>query len=88
MIKRLIFSFCVLFSVLFLPFYVSVVLVIFGMFYFSFFVEGIVFLLISDFLYGSPQERFSSGLYVSFLSASIGLILIEFIKDKLKFYSK
>ena len=88
MIKRLICILMLLFSVLFLPFYVSVSLVFVGMLYFSFFWEGVVVLFISDLLYATKQARFEDGLYVSLLIAIGMLLILELLKNKLKFYPK
>jgi len=85
---RIIAFIVLLFSVLFLPFYISAILAILGMFYFKIFWEAIIVLLLSDLLYGTKEAKFSNTLFVSFIVSILILILIEFLKRKLKFYDK
>lgn len=77
-----------LFSVLFMPFYISAILAIFGMFYFKIFWETVVIFFLSDLLYGAKEAKFSNTLFVSLIVSILILILIEFLKRKLKFYDK
>jgi hypothetical protein len=70
----------------FAPFWVSVILTLFGMFYFNIFLEGTVFFLLSDLLYGVKENKFSGEVFVSFLIAIVVLLIIEILKKKLKFY--
>ncbi len=76
----------VLFSVLFMPFWLTILLVLAGMFYFSIFWEAVVLLLLSDFLYGVGEIRFQGVVFVSSIIATIVLLAIEALKKKLKFY--
>lgn len=77
-----------LFSVLFLPFYVSAILAFLGMFYFSIFWEAIVVLFLSDLLYGAKEAKFSNTLFISLIVSILILVLVEFLKRKMKFYNK
>jgi len=88
MIKRIGFSLLLLVSVLFWPFWLSLILVLFGISYFSNYWEGIVIFFLSDLLLGVPKERFFNFELVGTLSALISLVLIELLKKKLKFYEK
>jgi hypothetical protein len=71
-----------------MPFYISAILAILGMFYFRIFWEAIIILSISDFLYGAKEVKFSNTLFISLLVSTLILILIEFLKRKMKFYNK
>lgn len=72
-------------SILFFPFWVSAILGIALMSYFSYFVEAIFIFLISDLIFGTSEPKFFYFQGVSFLSALIIFILIEIIKNKLRF---
>ena len=86
MTLRILASVLLLFSVLFLPFWVSILLALAGMFYFSVFWETVVLFLLSDLLYGAGEAKFHGAVFVSFVSAIIVIIAIEIVKKKLKFY--
>ena len=86
-IVRILASVILLFSILFLPLWVSVVLAFAGMIYFSKFFEAVVLFLLSDALFGASEEKFYGMVFVSFFTFLIALILIEIFKKKLKFYS-
>jgi len=85
---RIISFIILLFSILFLPFYISVILAILGMFYFKIFWEAVIILFLSDLLYGTKEAKFLNTLFISFIVSILILILIEFLKRKLKFYDK
>jgi hypothetical protein len=86
MIFRILASVLLLFSILFMPFWVSVILALAGMIYFSIFWEATTILLLSDLLYGAREAKFFGAVFVSFIISAIVLIVIEIIKKKLKFY--
>ncbi|KKR42948.1 MAG: hypothetical protein UT78_C0012G0019, partial [Candidatus Nomurabacteria bacterium GW2011_GWF2_40_12] len=69
--------------VLFAPFGVSVVLALVGAFYFNVFWEAIVWLSLSNLLYGAGDP---SAIFISLLIYTIILIAIEMLKKKIKFY--
>jgi hypothetical protein len=83
---RILVSVLLLFSVLFLPFWVTVLLALAGMIYFSVFWEAVVLFLLSDSLYGVGKEKYFGLVFVSFIASFIILILIEILKKKIKFY--
>jgi len=85
---RIIFSILLLFSILFLPFYISTILALVGMFYFAFYLEAPLLFFLIDLLYGVPEVRFHNNIFLSFLIMIIIFIVIEMLKKKLKFYSK
>jgi len=87
MLLRISFSVALLISVLFLPLWLSLLLALAGMFYFPIFLEGLVLLLLSDLLYGVEEARFLNITFVSLVMGGVALILVEFLKKKLKFYS-
>ncbi len=75
-------------SILFMPFWVSVILGIVGMIYFPFFLEAVFLFLLADVLYGIPEPKFFNIALVSFGLALICFILLEFLKKKLRLHSK
>ena len=86
LIFRIFFSLILLFSILFLPFWFSIILGFFGIFYFSFFVEAVILMFLSDLLYGIQKEKFLNMYFISFLFFFLIIFVIEFIKKKIKFY--
>ncbi len=86
MILRILASVLLLFSILFMPFGVSVVLALAGMVYFSKFFEATVLFLLSDLLYGVKEVKFFDMIFISFIVSVLVLLIIEILKKKLKFY--
>ncbi|MFA6353615.1 MAG: hypothetical protein WCW93_01645 [Candidatus Paceibacterota bacterium] len=86
MILRISAFILLLFSILFMPFWLSVVIALCAMIYFNVFWEAIVLFLLSDLLYGIPETKFFNMVFVSSIVILIVLIIIEAIKKKLKFY--
>lgn len=86
MALRILASVVLLFSVLFLPFWVSVILALVGMIYFRVFWEAVALFMLSDVLYGAPQVKFFNLVFVSFFVSLLVLIIVETLKKKLKFY--
>lgn len=86
MILRILVSVILLFSVLFMPFWVSIILALAGMIYFKSFWEAIILFLLSDLLYGVKEAKFSGVIFISFVAAAVVFIIVEIIKKKLKFY--
>jgi len=86
MALRILSSFILLFSIFFMPFWVSVILALGAMLYFDLFWEAIPIFLLSDLLYGVNEIRFYNVTYVSFLLSSVLLFVIEFIKKESIFY--
>jgi hypothetical protein len=87
MALRILASILLLFSILFMPFWVSVILALASMVYFSIFWEATILLLLSDLLYGAKEAKFSNIIFISFIVSILVLVLLEFLKKKLKFYS-
>ena len=81
---RILASIVLLFSVLFLPFYISIILAIACIIYFSLFLEAIVLFLISDLLYGVKEKHFFQITLLSFFISILTLLIVEFLKRKLK----
>lgn len=88
MAMRILASIILLFSVLFMPFWLSAILVFIGMLYFAFFWEAIILLFLSDLLYGAKEARFFYAVFISLIVSVIVLVIIEFVKKKIKFYPK
>lgn len=74
-------------SMLFAPFYISIILGLFGLLYFEKFVEAPIVFLFSDLIHGANTARFHGILFVSFLMSLIAFFIIEMSKKKLKFYN-
>ncbi|MBI2627629.1 hypothetical protein HYW72_01730 [Candidatus Nomurabacteria bacterium] len=88
MALRIISGILLLISVLFMPFWVSVVLALIGMAYFSFFLEAVFLFFLSDLLYGTPEPKFFNVVFVSFIAAFICFIILELLKKQLRFRLK
>lgn len=86
MALRILASIILLFSVLFMPFGVSAILAFAGMAYFSFFLEAVILLFLSDLLFGVKEARFFDMVFISSIIFILFLVLVEFFKKKLKFY--
>ncbi|OGI60840.1 hypothetical protein A2814_03450 [Candidatus Nomurabacteria bacterium RIFCSPHIGHO2_01_FULL_38_19] len=86
MTLRILASVILLISVLFFPFWLSVILALAATVYFSYFLEAVALFLLSDLLYGVKETKFFDTVFVSFIVASILLVIIELVKKKLKFY--
>lgn len=82
---RILASIVLLGSVLFMPFWVTVILALAGIIYFNIFLEALAFILLSDLLYGVKEN--SGAVFISFAGAILLLVLIEILKKKVKFYS-
>ncbi len=86
MTLRIITALILLFSVLFLPFYVSVVVALAGIVYFSYFIEAVVLFFLMDLLYGVREVKFSQEVYVLLITSLVFVFVAEIVKKKLKFY--
>lgn len=86
MILRILAFFLLLFSILFMPFWVSFILAFLGMIYFNVFWEAIILFLLSDLLFGIKEEKFFNMIFISFIATTVLLIIIEIAKKKIKFY--
>jgi len=86
MLLRILAFIVLLLSILFMPFWVSVILALAGMIYFSIFWEAVILFLLSDLLYGAREAKFSGVVFISFILSLVVLIIIEFMKKKIKFY--
>ena len=88
MALRILASFVLLFSILFLPFWVSLILVFGGIVYFSIYLEAIFLLLLLDFLYGVKETHFLNITFISFIVGTLLLVTLEILKKKLRLRSK
>lgn len=86
MLLRILASFLLLFLILFMPFWMSVILALAGMIYFNVFWEASILFLLSDLLFGIREAKFHNMIFISFIATTIILVIIEVIKKKLKFY--
>jgi hypothetical protein len=86
MYTRLLFSAILLFSVLFLPFYITGLIALGGILVFPMYIEAVVMLLISDLLFGTLEPRFFGVLFVSSGLGLVALLVLESLKKKIKFY--
>lgn len=83
---RILFSALLLTSVLFAPLWVSFLLLVFGMFYFYMYFEGIALFLLSDLLFGVENRGYFGIIFSSTIISVIVLVTTELLKKKLKFY--
>lgn len=88
MALRILASVVLLFSILYMPFWVSLILAFLGMIYFTAFAEAAVLFFLSDLLYGVKEVRFFNMVFISFIISIIFLVALELFKKKLKFYSR
>ena len=88
MLLRILAFIILLWSMLFMPFWVSFVLALAGMAYFSFFVEAVLLFLLIDLLHGAPEPRLFNLVFVSYLLALVCFIILEVLKKKLRFHEK
>ncbi len=84
MLLRVLTGLILLFSILFMPFWLSVIIALGAMAYFPFFWEGVFLFFLSDLLYGAREERFWNVFFVSFFVSFIVLIIIESVKKKIR----
>lgn len=85
MILRISAFLLLLFSVLFMPLWVSVLLALSGMIYFAIFWEATFLFLLSDLLYGAKEAEFHGIIFLSFIASIIILLIVEFLKKKTNF---
>ncbi len=74
-------------SVLFMPWWTTIILALVCMIYFHYFIEAIFLFLLSDVLFALPESVFFDIVFVSSIFATITMFTIEIIKKKLKFYN-
>ena len=86
MLLRILASIILLLSVLFMPLWLSIILAFAGMLYFSFFIESVILLFLSDLLYGATEARLFGVVYISLIISVVLLTCVELFKKKLKFY--
>ncbi len=84
MTQRILASLILLLSILFMPFWISIILALAGIAYFSFFWEAIVLFFLSELLYGVNEIRLSNIFFVSLIIPCATLLIIEFLKKKLR----
>jgi len=84
MIQRIVASLILLFSILYMPFYLSIILALIGIIYFSFYWESVFLFFISDLIFGIKEEKLLNIYFISFLISFIVLISIELLKRKIR----
>jgi len=85
---RVLASILLLFSILFMPLWASLILAFASMAYFSFFLEAVFLFFLSDLLYGAPELNLFNMVFVSSGLTLICFIILELLKKKLRFHSK
>jgi len=68
-----------------MPFWVSIILALFGIIYFRYYWESTILLFISDLLYGIKEDRFWDIYIISFFISFIVLLIAEMLKKKIRF---
>jgi hypothetical protein len=84
MIPRILASLILFVSIFYMPFWLSVVLALASMIYFSFFWESVTLFFISDLIYGVGGDKFLNVFFISFIISIIVLLIIEMIKKKIR----
>jgi len=84
MVLRILASLVLLLSILYMPFWLSIILALAAMVYFSFFWESIILFFLSDLLYGTSEIRFLNIFFVSTIISFLFLIIIELLKKKIR----
>jgi hypothetical protein len=67
-----------------MPFWLSVILALAGMVYFSFFWESVLLFFLSDLLYGAREARFFNIFFISLIVSFVVLLVIELLKKKIR----
>ena len=88
MVARIFIVILLFIAILFLPFWLSFIIAAGAMFFFSFFAEAVLLFLLSDLLFGIPEERYAGIVFLSFILSLILLIVIESAKRKMRIYRK
>ncbi len=70
-----------------MPFWVSLILALAAMAYFSFFWESVLLFFLSDLLYGVKEIKFFNIYFVSFIVSFIILVVLELLKKKIRVYN-
>jgi len=84
---RLLSGLILLLAVLWLPFWFSLLLILISMVYFSFFIEGVIFITLNEVLYGVSEAKFHNEIFVWTGTFLVILFVIEYLKKKLEFHS-
>lgn len=87
MVYRILYSLFTLFSILFLPFYIGLVLCFLGVILFSRYYEGLVFVVFFESLYQTNETKILGVYY--FLSIIIAVLLFsrDFLKKKINLFN-
>lgn len=80
---RVIFTLILFLSSIFGPFWLTALLVLFGIIYFKLFWEGVIILLISDFFFGVSEARYNNLTYIAFITSLVVLVIAEVVKRKM-----
>ena len=84
MTTRIVAVLILLFSVLYMPFWLSMILILGAIAYFSYFIEGVILFLIIDLLYGVIEVKLFNIPFILFIASSSILFLVELLKSKLR----
>ncbi len=84
MILRILAFLVLALSILFMPFWISLILALAGIIYFAIFWESVFLFFISDLLFGMKEIKFHNILFVSTIMILIILVIIEFLKKKIR----
>jgi len=67
-----------------MPFWLSVILALAAIVYFSFFWESVALFFLSDLLYGTSEARFLNIFFISTIISILFLTIIELLKKKIR----
>lgn len=84
MLPRIIAVIFLAYSMIFLPFWFSVVFSLLAMLYFHFFIEAVLLFLISDLIYGAREPKLFGLVFVSSMIVLVCFISLELLKKKFR----
>ena len=86
MLFRILFDITLLIGLFVFPWWLSALVVLFGLFYFPYFYEAIGAGVVLDGLYAQPVGTFGGFQLVFTLGAVLSVIIVAFLKTKIRLY--
>jgi len=89
MLDRIFYNFIILGSIIFFPWYIYLFVIVFGVFLFESFYEGLIWTMTLDMSYGYVKENaiLSMNFYFFYTIVFLAIFLLkELIKDKIKLF--
>lgn len=80
---RILYNFLLLISIFFVPFWITLFLILLGIVYFNNFYEAVFFALISDFYFGVEEARYLNTEFLFTVIVTLLLLISIFLKTRL-----